>query len=45
MNARAEQSLKWMKIKEISGLDQFIQTYEEIVSGNINPSEGIIVLP
>jgi hypothetical protein len=45
MNARATQSLEWMQIKEVSGLDNFTQTYEEIVSGNINPNEGIIVLP
>ena len=43
MNARAKQSLKWMTIKEISGLDNFIKTYKEIVSGNINPNEGIVV--
>jgi len=45
MNARAAQSLEWMQIKEVSGLDNFTQTYKEIVSGNINPNEGIIVLP
>ena len=45
MNARATQSLEWMQIKEVSGLDNFTQIYEEIVSGNINPNEGIIVLP
>ena len=45
MNARATQSLEWMQIKEVSGLDNFTQTYEEIVSGNISPNEGIIVLP
>ena len=45
MNARATQSLEWMQIKEVSGLDNFTQTYKEIVSGNINPNEGIIVLP
>ena len=45
MNARATQSLEWMQIKEVYGLDNFTQTYEEIVSGNINPNEGIIVLP
>jgi hypothetical protein len=43
MNARAKQSLNWMTIKEISGLDNFIKIYKEIVSGNINPNEGIIV--
>ena len=45
MNARATQSLEWMQIKEVSGLDNFTQIYEDIVSGNINPNEGIIVLP
>jgi len=32
-----------MTIKEISGLDNFIKAYKEIVSGNINPNEGIVV--
>ena len=45
MSKRAEQSREWMQIKEISGLDKFIQTYQEIVSGDIKPNEGIIVLP
>ena len=45
MSNRAEQSREWMQIKEISGLDKFIQTYQEIVSGDIKPNEGIIVLP
>ena len=43
MTNRATQSKDWMKIKEISGLDNFIETYREVVSGNINPDEGIIV--
>ena len=45
MSKRAEQSREWMQIKEISGLDKFIQTYQEIVSGDIKPNEVIIVLP
>ena len=45
MSKRAEQSREWMQIKEISGLDKFIQTYQEIVNGDIKPNEGIIVLP
>ena len=27
----------------IDGLENFISTYEEVVSGRINPNEGIIV--
>ncbi len=45
MSKRAEQSREWMQIKEVSGLDEFIQTYQEIVRGHIKPNEGIIVLP
>ena len=43
MAARALQSKDWMQVKEISGLEDFISTYEEVVAGNINPNEGIIV--
>jgi hypothetical protein len=43
MNARVLQSKNWMQIKEIDGLENFISTYEEVVSGRINPNEGIIV--
>jgi hypothetical protein len=43
MTARALQSKDWMQVKEISGLENFTSTYEEVVAGNINPNEGIIV--
>ena len=43
MTARALQSKNWMQIIEIDGLENFISTYEEVVSGKINPNEGIIV--
>ena len=43
MTARALQSKNWMQILEIDGLENFISTYEEVVSGKINPNEGIIV--
>ena len=43
MTARALQSKDWMQVKEISGLENFTSTYEEMVAGNINPNEGIIV--
>jgi hypothetical protein len=43
MTARAIQSKNWMQVKEIHGLENFTGTYEEMVSGNINPNEGIIV--
>jgi hypothetical protein len=43
MAARAQQSRDWMKIKKISGLENFTDTYQEVVAGNINPNEGIIV--
>ena len=43
MTARALQSVDWMQVKEISGLENFTSTYEEMVAGNINPNEGIIV--
>jgi hypothetical protein len=43
MTARAIQSKNWMQVKEIHGLEKFTGTYEEMVSGNINPNEGIIV--
>jgi len=45
MSKRAEQSREWMQIKEICGLDKFLKTYQEILSGDIKPNEGIIVLP
>ena len=43
MTERAEQSSDWMQIKKIKGLDDFSETYKEVVAGNINPNEGIIV--
>ena len=43
MTARAIQSKNWMHVKEIHGLENFTSTYEEMVSGKINPKEGIIV--
>ena len=43
MNARGLQSKNWMQVKEISGLESFTSTYEDVVAGNINPNEGIIV--
>ena len=43
MNARALQSKDWMQVKEISGLENFTSTYEDVVAGKINPNEGIIV--
>ena len=43
MKTRSIQSADWMQIKKIIGLENFISTYEKFVSGNINPSEGIIV--
>lgn len=43
MMNRAIQSRDWMKIKEISSLESFVETYEEVVNGNINPNEGIMI--
>ena len=43
MTARSQQSRDWMQIKKISGLENFTNIYEEVVAGNINPNEGIIV--
>ena len=43
MAERAEQSEDWMQIKKIKELDNFSETYKEVVAGNINPNEGIIV--
>ena len=43
MKTRSIQSVDWMQVKKIIGLENFISTYEKFVSGNINPSEGIIV--
>jgi len=45
MDRRAIESKSWMQIKEISGLEEFLGTYSKVVRGNINPNEGIIVLP
>ena len=43
MSARAQQSKNWMQVKMIAGLENFTDTYEEVVGGKINPNEGIIV--
>jgi len=44
MSARANQSQEWMKIREISGLEDFVDTYDMVIKGNANPNEGIIVI-
>jgi len=44
MASRATQSQDWMQVKEISGLEDFLGTYNEVVAENINPNEGIIVV-
>ena len=44
MTQRVLQSHEWMKVKEISGLDEFGAIYVDICAGKINPDEGIIVL-
>ena len=43
MKTRSIQSADWMQVKKIIGLEDFISTYEKFVSGDINPTEGIIV--
>ncbi len=43
MTKRSNQSKDWMSIVEIDGIENFIETYNQIVIGNINPNEGIIV--
>jgi len=43
MKTRSNQSIDWMQVKKIAGLENFISTYEKFVSGDINPNEGIIV--
>ena len=43
MDTRAEQNKSWMNIKEVSGLDNFLSTYDNVIQGDINPNEGIIV--
>ena len=43
MSSRSNQSKEWMHVKEIDGIENFIKTYRQIVSGNINPDEGIII--
>ena len=43
MKARSNQSIDWMEVKKIIGLENFISTYEKFVGGDINPNEGIIV--
>tara|TARA_B110000902_G_scaffold109401_1_gene129252 strand:+ start:1040 stop:2143 length:1104 start_codon:yes stop_codon:yes gene_type:complete len=44
MVKRSNQSKHWMNVIEIDGIENFIETYNQIVVGNINPSEGVIVL-
>ena len=43
MSSRALQSKEWMQVKTIIGLETFLPTYGKVVSGDINPNEGIIV--
>jgi hypothetical protein len=43
MKARSDQSIDWMNIVEIEGLENFVSTYSKFVDGDINPNEGIIV--
>jgi hypothetical protein len=43
MKARSDQSIDWMHIVEIEGLENFMSTYTKFIDGDINPNEGIIV--
>ena len=43
MKARVEQSNDWMNVREIEGLKGFAEVYRQIVEGDLDPSEGIIV--
>ncbi len=43
MTKRSNQSKDWMSVIEIDGIENFIETYNKIVAGDINPKEGIIV--
>ena len=45
MKRRVIESQSWMQIKEIYGLEDFLKIYNKVISGDINPYEGIIVRP
>ena len=44
MHTRLMQSKKWMQVKEIQGLENFVDIYNQVVAGNIKPYEGLIVI-
>jgi hypothetical protein len=33
-----------MRVEEVSGFDDFSKVYDDVVVGNMNPNEGIVVL-
>ena len=43
MKARVEQSNDWMNVREIEGLKGFAEVYRQMLEGDLDPSEGIIV--
>ena len=44
MSARIQESLSWMQVEEIFGMEAFSGIYDQMVVGNINPNEGIVVV-
>ena len=44
MMTRMQQSAGWMRVEEVSGFDDFSKVYDDVVVGNMNPNEGIVVL-
>ena len=44
MIRRMRQSTDWMRVIEVHGFDRFVSVYGAIVSGEMNPQQGIIVV-
>jgi len=44
MIRRMRQSANWMRVTEVNGFDSFVNIYDAIVAGDMNPEEGVIVV-
>ena len=45
MAMRAQQSKNWMRVEHVNSFADFRKVYEDVVSGKMNPDEGLVILP
>ena len=43
LKRRSEDSKKWMEIREIEGFGELSNTYDAMLTGNVDPKLGLII--